>query len=174
MTHSSCYDGRFICLFGLPIASIENRAGQAILAAYKKNPKNVLTWAKGPSNVKVEGGGAPAEMSSYGLDGDLRSKPDIGAPGGNIYGAYPRAKGSYALLSGTSMATPYYVGSQAMYYEKTKTKPSGPMTDLDSEGQKSVAVFDWHGMVLPRYVPGEKPVFCLPTHMPLLLPCSNS
>lgn len=111
---------------GLPMASIENRAGQAILAAYKKNPKNVLTWAKGPSSVRVEGGGAPAEMSSYGLDGDLRSKPDIGAPGGNIYSAYPRAKGSYALLSGTSMATPYYVGSQALYYEKTKTKPSGP------------------------------------------------
>ncbi|KAK5820738.1 peptidase S8/S53 domain-containing protein [Linnemannia elongata] len=111
---------------GLPMASIENRAGQAILAAYKKNPKNVLTWAKGPSSVRVEGGGAPAEMSSYGLDGDLRSKPDIAAPGGNIYGAYPRSKGSYALLSGTSMATPYYVGSQALYYEKTKTKPSGP------------------------------------------------
>ncbi|KAF9546840.1 hypothetical protein EC957_009291 [Mortierella hygrophila] len=110
---------------GLPMASIENRAGEALLAAYKKNPKNVLTWAKDPSSVKVEGGGAPAEMSSYGLDGDLRSKPDIGAPGGNIYSSYPRAKGSYALLSGTSMATPYYVGSQALYYEKTKSKPSG-------------------------------------------------
>ncbi|KAF9339164.1 hypothetical protein BGZ91_006842 [Linnemannia elongata] len=110
---------------GLPMASIENRAGQAILAAYKKNPKNVLTWAKGPSSVRVEGGGAPAEMSSYGLDGDLRSKPDIAAPGGNIYGAYPRSKGSYALLSGTSMATPYYVGSQALYYQAKKSKPSG-------------------------------------------------
>ncbi|KAG9061756.1 hypothetical protein KI688_006907 [Linnemannia hyalina] len=110
---------------GLPMASIENRAGEALLAAYKKNPKNVLTWAKDPSSVKVEGGGAPAEMSSYGLDGDLRSKPDIGAPGGNIYSTFPRAKGSYALLSGTSMATPYYVGSQALYYEKTKSKPNG-------------------------------------------------
>ncbi|KAF9288625.1 hypothetical protein BGZ88_008097 [Linnemannia elongata] len=106
---------------GLPMASIENRAGQAILAAYKKNPKNVLTWAKGPSSVRVEGGGAPAEMSSYGLDGDLRSKPDIAAPGGNIYGAYPRSKGSYALLSGTSMATPYYVGSQALAFKNTAT-----------------------------------------------------
>jgi hypothetical protein len=111
---------------GLPMASVEHRAGEALLAAYKKNPKNTFTWAKAPSSVNVEGGGAPAQMSSYGLDGDLRSKPDIAAPGGNIYGAYPRALGSYALLSGTSMATPYYVGSQALYYEKTKTKPSGP------------------------------------------------
>ncbi|KAG0379375.1 hypothetical protein BGX24_000638, partial [Mortierella sp. AD032] len=110
---------------GLPMATIENRAGAAILAAYKKNPKNAFTWSKAPVSVKVEGGGAPADMSSYGLDGELRSKPDIGAPGGNIYSAYPRAKGSWTILSGTSMATPYYVGAQALYYEKTKSKPSG-------------------------------------------------
>ncbi|KAF9121172.1 hypothetical protein BGW39_010785 [Mortierella sp. 14UC] len=110
---------------GLPMGSIENSAGAAVLAAYKKDAKNAFTWSKAPVNVKVEGGGAPADMSSYGLDGELRSKPDIGAPGGNIYSSYPRAKGSYTILSGTSMATPYYVGAQALYYEKTKTKPSG-------------------------------------------------
>jgi hypothetical protein len=29
------------------------------------------------------------------------------------------------FLSGTSMATPYYVGAQALYYQLTKSKPSG-------------------------------------------------
>ncbi|KAG9060952.1 hypothetical protein KI688_007779 [Linnemannia hyalina] len=110
---------------GLPMASIENRAGEAILAAYKKNPKNAFTWSKAPTNSQVEGGGAPSDFSSFGVDGELRSKPDIGAPGGNIYSSYPRAKGSYTLMSGTSMATPYYVGSQALYYQAKKSKPSG-------------------------------------------------
>ncbi|KAK3838064.1 MAG: peptidase S8/S53 domain-containing protein [Linnemannia gamsii] len=50
-------------------------------------------------------------MSSYGVDGDLRSKPDIGAPGGKIYSTSPRAKGSYTLQSGTFMSTPYYQGA---------------------------------------------------------------
>ncbi|KAG0256589.1 hypothetical protein BGZ95_005458 [Linnemannia exigua] len=110
----------------LPMASLENRGGEAILAAYKKNPRNVIGWSKVVSTVMIEGGGAPADMSSYGVDGDLRSKPDIGAPGGNIYSTFPRAKGSYALQSGTSMSTPYYVGSQALLYQHTKSKPSGP------------------------------------------------
>ncbi|KAF9095615.1 hypothetical protein BGX29_008952 [Mortierella sp. GBA35] len=110
---------------GLPMASIENRATAAILAAYKKNPKNAFSWAKTVSSVKVEGGGAPSDFSSYGVDGDLRSKPDIAAPGGNIYSALPRAIGSYGLMSGTSMATPYYAGSQALYYQAKKSKPSG-------------------------------------------------
>ncbi|KAG0276751.1 hypothetical protein BGZ95_007097 [Linnemannia exigua] len=109
----------------LPMGSIENAAGAALLAGFKKNPKNAFTWSKTPTNVKVEGGGAPSDFSSFGLDGELRSKPDIGAPGGNIYSAYPRAKGSYAILSGTSMATPYYVGSQALYYQSKKSKPNG-------------------------------------------------
>jgi hypothetical protein len=110
---------------GLPMASIENRAAEAILAAYKKDPKNAITWSKAPTNNQVEGGGAPSDFSSFGVDGELRSKPDIGAPGGNIYSAYPVAKGSYTLMSGTSMATPYYVGSQALYYQAKKSKPSG-------------------------------------------------
>jgi subtilisin family serine protease len=110
---------------GMPMASIENRAGEALLAAYKKNAKNAVTWSKAPTNNQVEGGGAPSDFSSFGVDGELRSKPDIGAPGGNIYSSYPTAKGSYTLMSGTSMATPYYVGSQALYYQAKKTKPSG-------------------------------------------------
>ncbi|KAK5820847.1 peptidase S8/S53 domain-containing protein [Linnemannia elongata] len=110
---------------GLPMAAIENRAGEAMLAAYKKNAKNAFTWSKAPTNNQVEGGGAPSGFSSFGVDGELRSKPDIGAPGGNIYSSYPRAKGSYTLMSGTSMATPYYVGSQALYYQAKKSKPSG-------------------------------------------------
>jgi subtilisin family serine protease len=51
-------------------------------------------------------GGSLNIFTSWGptYEGDV--KPQIGAPGGNILSTYPRAKGSYAVLSGTSMACP--------------------------------------------------------------------
>ncbi|KAG0323743.1 hypothetical protein BGZ99_002543 [Dissophora globulifera] len=108
-----------------PMASIENKAGDSLLAAYKANPRATFTWSHQASNFLVEGGGAPSDFTSHGLDGELRSKPDIAAPGGNILSTYPLAKGGYALLSGTSMATPYVSGSHALYIQAKHTKRRG-------------------------------------------------
>ncbi|KAG0365102.1 hypothetical protein BGZ54_006867 [Gamsiella multidivaricata] len=108
-----------------PMGSIENKAGNELVAQYKKNPNAPLTWSKSASNFLIEGGGAPSDFSSFGLDGDLRSKPDLAAPGGNILSTYPLAKGGYALLSGTSMATPYFAGSHALFKQYKNTKLRG-------------------------------------------------
>ncbi|KAI9363437.1 peptidase S8/S53 domain-containing protein [Zopfochytrium polystomum] len=68
--------------------------------------------------------GTVSSFSSPGLDAELHIKPDIGGIGGNVYSTISPAAaaaqgypGPYALYSGTSMATPYFAGSVALYLE---------------------------------------------------------
>ena len=63
---------------------------------------------------------AMSEFSSWGVPGDLSLKPEITAPGGNIYSLYgetPSYGGGpdqYELMSGTSMAAPAITGMAAL------------------------------------------------------------
>ena len=51
------------------------------------------------------------------MTAELKLKPDIGAPGGLIRSTYPLEKGGYAIVSGTSMASPHVAGGAALYLE---------------------------------------------------------
>ncbi|KAF9121729.1 hypothetical protein BGW39_010297 [Mortierella sp. 14UC] len=116
----------FVATAAYPIAGVDYDSALALIAAWKANPASTFAWSGAlTSEFPNPDGGGPSAFSSYGLDGELRSKPDYGAPGGKILSAYPLAEGAYSVLSGTSMATPYVVGANALYMESKKAKPLG-------------------------------------------------
>ncbi|KAG0287332.1 hypothetical protein BGZ96_008765 [Linnemannia gamsii] len=85
-------------------------------AAFSENPAAFINPA----------GGTMSLFSSYGLDNQLHIKPDIGAPGENIYSTWPVKNGSYTTLSGTSMASPHLAGALALVIERLR--------NLDAKG----------------------------------------
>ncbi|PWB53625.1 MAG: peptidase S8 [Anaerolineales bacterium] len=73
-----------------------------------------LTWTDQMDSFPSPTGGLISSFSSYGLSPDLALKPDLGAPGGNIYSTYPLELGGYTTMSGTSMSSPHVAGAVAL------------------------------------------------------------
>jgi subtilisin family serine protease len=66
-------------------------------------------------NPKQSLGGLVDSYSDWGpIRLTYELKPQIGAPGGHILSTFPESIGSYGVISGTSMATPYIAGCFAL------------------------------------------------------------
>ncbi|CAN9281963.1 unnamed protein product [Alternaria alternata] len=66
-------------------------------------------------------GGFLSTTTPWGPTFEIDVKPQIAAPGGIIFSTWPRALGSYAVLSGTSMATPLAAAITALVAEVRAT-----------------------------------------------------
>jgi subtilisin family serine protease len=99
----------------IPVVFIAQEDGELINARLDAGPVT-MTWGA-VAAVPNSFAGLLSAFSSYGLAADLSLKPDIAAPGGLIQSTWPVEKGRYAVLSGTSMATPHIVGAVALFLQ---------------------------------------------------------
>ena len=100
----------------VPAAFISQADGQVMLEAADHH----LTMAQGqvlPQSSIYEASG----FSAWGVSPDLRLKPEIAAPGGNVFSAIPN--GAYEQTSGTSMATPQMAGISAIVLQRVENDP---------------------------------------------------
>ena len=100
----------------MPAAFISQADGQAMLDA----PEHKLSISEGqvlPQSTIYEA----SEFSAWGVSPDLRLKPEIAAPGGEVFSSIP--DGAYEQSSGTSMATPQMAGVSTIVLQRVQSDP---------------------------------------------------
>lgn len=76
------------------------------------NPNDTSSVLESATNDVT--GGFASTYTSWGPTWDLDFYPDVAGPGGNIFSTYLLSQGGYAVLSGTSMATPILAAIYAL------------------------------------------------------------
>jgi len=83
-------------------------------------PEHMLSITEGqvlPQSTIYEA----SEFSAWGVSPDLRLKPEIAAPGGEVFSSIP--DGAYEQSSGTSMATPQMAGVSTIVLQRVQSDP---------------------------------------------------
>lgn len=99
----------------LPVAFVSQADGAFLMAQERKT----LTIAPEDQLVPSPVSGM-SDFSSWGATSELTLKPEISAPGGNIYSSVPG--NTYELMSGTSMASPHVAGGMTIVRSYVNTR----------------------------------------------------
>jgi minor extracellular serine protease Vpr len=106
-----------------------------------------ITWTPLAVSTPLGAANVISSSSSWGVTPDLALKPDLGAPGGSIRSTVPVEQGSYATMSGTSMASPHVAGAAALLLE---AQPNTPSQAVGRILQTAALPMAWFGS--PDYV----------------------
>ncbi|MGM9935757.1 MAG: S8 family serine peptidase [Candidatus Ornithomonoglobus sp.] len=122
-------DNEYINISGckLPTMVVTSETGEKLAACTKKT---VYVSGTMVDTAQSSTGNQPSSFTSWGVTETLELTPNITAYGGNIYSAAPG--GSYQILSGTSMSSPYIAGTSACVKEYLNTKPFGELTGINT------------------------------------------
>lgn len=119
-----------------PYVSLTLDDGLIIKAGAEKKEANGVTYYVGKltvgskAGVKVQTADyyTMSDFSSWGVPGSLELKPEITAPGGNIYSL--QNGGGYQNMSGTSMASPQVAGMAAVVAQYVRANKLTEKTGL--------------------------------------------
>ena len=125
----------------IPVVAISDTEGVAINNAIEAGPQT-LTWTAQSGKFVNATAGLISSFSSYGMNAELTLKPDIGAPGGLIRSTYPIENGTYATISGTSMASPHVAGAAALLRQ---ARPTLAASQFRAVLQNSADPKNWSG-----------------------------
>lgn len=107
---------------GFPTAGLSDTAGAALVKYVEEHPNEALKV-----NIEVQPlantttkSDLMSSFTSYGPVSNLAFKPDISAPGGNIWST--QNNNGYTNMSGTSMASPFIAGTQALVKQAMSDK----------------------------------------------------
>jgi len=110
----------------IPAIFIGNAAGTAMQNAIAEG-KKVTMRLDGSITVPNTHTGEMSDFTSWGLTPDLEFKPEITAPGGNIYSTM--VGGGYDNMSGTSMSSPHVAGAAALVTQYLKQQNPDVLQD---------------------------------------------
>ena len=144
----------------IPAAGVTQAEGAKLEAAAAAGPASI-EWTRQEVVSANSNGGALSSFSSFGLAADLTVKPDVLAPGGNIYAAVPvKKKGDreYASYSGTSMASPHAAGAAALLLQSNTALNPGDVRTVLQNTAKPLDLQDTEAVKLDASTKSKEPV----------------
>jgi lactocepin len=100
----------------IPVLSTSIKDGNVFKEKLTAGKKVSVAFDGTKTSVLNKTGGQMSAFSSWGITSTLDFKPEITAPGGQIYSTLNEDK--YGMMSGTSMAAPHVAGGSALVVER--------------------------------------------------------
>ncbi|ANU27525.1 S8 family serine peptidase [Planococcus versutus] len=102
----------------IPYLSTLQKDGLAMKAGLQAGKKVTVVFDGEKLDTPNSNAGKMSEFTSWGPTPNLDFKPELTAPGGNIFSTLNN--NGYGLMSGTSMAAPHVAGGAALMFQRVK------------------------------------------------------